>query len=720
MEESQAAGAADPTFSHIPYDKRWEYLKITIVRLHLQEGEQLSQVVEKMGEGYNFHAQVTATKKEEIITALGKRQPPGQSTPEVFLMEGRGEHKIRKTVDKTQIVRYIKDSLRKEFLRWNLPHDAMMASLRQANTAVEYASPSANNPPTPNDMIVDSPLAEDAHSPSGQVASPSSQLIHQKQLSDRATLLIQRRSQDLMSKLSRSDRYWGKGPEHWDAFLIRERSFGRTPLISEGQDLRTRPEIPPDQIPSTKSGFKLVETPTNLCRWAIHYRESLAYNPLPSPPAVPEQQDLDDESTWTTWQCSSDHPDIATTLEQGISSNTFSKIDHASLAVSTSSIAKAVERSKEQLMAESVGFAIMARNAEALDDLLENIFLDGSKTCCRIVGLLVSRLDEEISIGTNHINNVGYSVLDSLFINVLRSHTSITPDKICQSFQQKARFPGEEVDARIPFGWKHPFCHTATQAFCHAVTRFYIHEWSPNINTPKLVFQPLHTLVLITFHLANDGTAGEDLFGALACLVCLLAHNLDPRIPADVSQDSDCSHKSVTPFELACGVPQHIVDSWTESCQTGWRVFQSVLRFAEQERDTGNHNLAARGFKGGKLVCGCGQRTSRLHNLYHGGQEFGILWAAIQTELLTYRRRNPEDPWISPYFSMERLLDGLENGEGPTRIALHERGMMKSFSTCGWCSTALYCCPRADEVCTGYFMNMDVWGAATYIDDSYI
>ncbi|KAK3681638.1 hypothetical protein B0T22DRAFT_445255 [Podospora appendiculata] len=163
---------------------------------------------------WGFGKRATAPKKEEIITALRKRQRPGQSTPDVFLMEGRGENKIRKTVDKTQIVRYIKDSLRKDpidslasgiFLRWNLPYDAVMASLRQATAGNACASPSANDPPTPSDMIVNSPLTREAHSPSGQVASPTSQLIHQKQLSDRAALFIQGKFQDLMSQLPRSD-----------------------------------------------------------------------------------------------------------------------------------------------------------------------------------------------------------------------------------------------------------------------------------------------------------------------------------------------------------------------------------------------------------------------------------------------------------------------------------------------------------------------------------
>jgi len=38
------------------------------------------------------------------------------------------------------------------------------------------------------------------------------------------------------------------------------------------------------------------------------------------------------------------------------------------------------------------------------------------------------------------------------------------------------------------------------------------------------------------------------------------------------------------------------------------------------------------------------------------------IWAAVQTEILTYRRINEHDPWISPNFDMDALLKSLETG----------------------------------------------------------
>ena len=47
----------DSKFLHIPYDKRWEYLKPTITRLYMEEKVSLDRLAERMKTEYSFSAQ---------------------------------------------------------------------------------------------------------------------------------------------------------------------------------------------------------------------------------------------------------------------------------------------------------------------------------------------------------------------------------------------------------------------------------------------------------------------------------------------------------------------------------------------------------------------------------------------------------------------------------------------------------------------------------------
>ena len=59
MEPERAAtidDVADGRFLHIPYDKRWDYLRPTIVRLYIDEREHITELAEFMKEEYSFPA----------------------------------------------------------------------------------------------------------------------------------------------------------------------------------------------------------------------------------------------------------------------------------------------------------------------------------------------------------------------------------------------------------------------------------------------------------------------------------------------------------------------------------------------------------------------------------------------------------------------------------------------------------------------------------------
>jgi hypothetical protein len=97
-----------------------------------------------------------------------------------------------------------------------------------------------------------------------------------------------------------------------------------------------------------------------------------------------------------------------------------------------------------------------------------------------------------------------------------------------------------------------------------------------------------------------------------------------------------------------------------------------------------------------------------------GGRKLGLLWAAIQTELLTYRKIQRDDRWISGNFNMSALCDFLTGDTADFCTPLVERGLMQEHSVCGWFRGQL--CPVASEVCRDHFMNMDIYSRTKYAE----
>ena len=77
---------------------------------------------------------------------------------------------------------------------------------------------------------------------------------------------------------------------------------------------------------------------------------------------------------------------------------------------------------------------------------------------------------------------------------------------------------------------------------------------------------PLHTLVLIMLQLSSLGCEGEDLFGAVATLLCLLFFGGNPSLWSELSISSlfgansfedlihglsGCDHEALVPLQLA-------------------------------------------------------------------------------------------------------------------------------------------------------------------------
>ena len=531
------------------------------------------------------------------------------------------------------------------------------------------------------------------------------------------------------------------------------------------------------------------KTPSSLCRWSIHQGQ-MRYERLRSPPSSPPHNfDLEDEEIWPTWPASDNSQIFTKKLSNGLESNNFSNIKLTDLPIAVDQIVRAVRRSSNELLEEALGFSIMSRNEELMTDLLEKLgersdlsglypfhlaisYLDGSKTCCNVL----STLEEFIprSLRKLYINDIGHTILDHLMISILKAHTSCLPGVVDTIFKKEKRFEGEDVDicgrwdadsdcirtllangiSSIPFEWKHMFCHTSIQTICHCIGTIFGPNWAPDINTPsglfvrrclkcglKLQVLPLHTLILVGLHLSQCGSKGENLFGILSCLLCLLGNGANPLLKADISlralldseEINECSHEELDPAELAEKVPSSLTSMWSRELRTGWQIICNVLKHSqaewksrhshEREHEDEFHTFIEYSEDemsiDGDVSCDpdlplqCPYDESH-ENFFGGSKVLASLWAAVQTELLTYRRLEEGDAWISQHFDMDALNEGLKSG-GEVAIALVQNEMMKPFCSCGGFPDAAPECVLVDEAAAYYFSNFEDWTRTTYI-----
>jgi hypothetical protein len=585
----------------------------------------------------------------------------------------------------------------------------------------------------------------------------------------------------------RTAKNWGRGPRNWTADLLGFENFQET--ISLSSPNTHGPTGTPSGVihsPRNVAGYAVTRaypSPSPLCRWAIHVSPP-KYNPLPDPPAG-LTYDPSNESTWRAWESSSQAPSFDETLRNGLESNDFSTLRAAELPVAVPQIAGAARKSPEELLVEAFGFSIMGRNADLVLELGEKLcfkyevdlgefypfhlatsYLDGSRTCCDVMDVLVSLPFQGASLRQSYTNELGHTILDNLMIPILRSHTSCAPGIVDEVWQKEKRFAGEEVDicgrwdadsdcvrsllargeAGIPFEWKHKFCHTSAQTICHCINTIFLPSFAPGINTPsglfvkrclhcglKLQLTPLHTLVLTAFTLARQGAAGEDLFGIIACALCILWNGADTSGTAQISLDAlwhaeqvdQCSHEELSAVALAERLETLFQDTWSKEIQAGWKILCFILHSSHKEWTTEKRRREGIFDENAMEIESDSEGYSLFEDeccergkgtCYFGrNKHLGVIHAAIQTELVTYRRLTEGDLWTSTNFNMGELLQSLQHGEGP-RIGLVEKNLMKEFCRCGTFYSDGRLCVSADQACASYFMNMDVWPRASFID----
>jgi hypothetical protein len=262
---------------------------------------------------------------------------------------------------------------------------------------------------------------------------------------------------------------------------------------------------------------------------------------------------------------------------------------------------------------------------------------------------------------------------------------------------------------------------------------------------------------LVALQLSTFGKDDEDLFGILACALCLIMNGADPSRTAELSEllfddmeEDRCQHTSFTPAQLIQKIIFQYSIQWNHGLLRGWRICYSVLLAAESEWMSGPEEEQISGSLGlfdldmSTLVldpvisyvpesymhwsntlphsetllrpCTIIHSEEEIgddvwlwgeeNNFFGMNRELANLWAAAQAELLTYRRQNEHQPWVSRNFDMDMLWNGLQSEEG-VRIKLITENMMKSYCKCGKFVCPSPMCPTEVDVQEWDFSNME-------------
>jgi hypothetical protein len=503
------------------------------------------------------------------------------------------------------------------------------------------------------------------------------------------------------------------------------------------------------------------------------------------------------------WPTAWHQPSFDQKLSDNLESNDFSSINSCELPISVGTVAKAAKNSPKEMFSEALGFAIMAGNPVLVYELLQEqrdeecdifslnpchlaaTYLDGSKSCCQILALLL------ISPGRlSSTDPAGHTILDNLMITILKNHTSVPPGKIDDALKNVPHFPGEEVDicgrwdadsacyrslvatgrSTVPLSWKHKFCHTSIQTICHCIEA--LGQLRTFLNTPsglylkhcfccgaKLQLLPLHALVLTAFYLGQFGSDEEDLFGVACCLLCLLScatESIDVSKPVEISltlllnddPGEGCCHKAFSAAELAEALTPFVHKTWPQNASAarlGWLVFSYILREAEdhlclrsQEALGWSHGRSHSSHpnevdedelieeiywtdSNGGFTVSCEKHFKfEKPKAFGRSSLLGPIWAAAQTELLTYRRIAQGGPWSSERFDMHAVLRSLES---KTRLSmpLLDNSMLKPFCACGGFNRRNTIAPLYQEDAAAfYFSNLEDWNRTTIIDDRLV
>ncbi|KAL9618155.1 MAG: hypothetical protein Q9160_007105 [Pyrenula sp. 1 TL-2023] len=601
-------------------------------------------------------------------------------------------------------------------------------------------------------------------------------------------------------------KYWGRGPRHWIADMLgfRKNEAANFPTpASQNSPAALSPLTTQQHSPSAREvgATNTVEPPSHLCRWSIHIAQE-DYSPLEDPESeIGTPLDVSDPTTYKPWSGSDSlNASYPNTLRDALESNDFSSFHSDQLPVAVPPLLQKAVREEGDLISESLAFAIMSRNVEMVEsfcykyewsfekDMLKTVFqsidafhlaatyLDGAKSCC----LIMNELNGMVPLNRYYINSLGHTVLDALMITIIKSHTSCKPVSVDDVFRGTHRFPGDEMDIcgrwdadsncvrslllqgkhHIPFHWKHKFCHTSAQAICDSITTIWGAWSAPSINTLsglfirrclhcglKMQLTPLHTLVMVMYNLSTHGCDGEDLFGIIATLLCLLKNGADPFIRASLAIKSllpsnerssghldgtVCLHEEIDPLQLATTILSQVHPYFKSTTILGWEICIEILLHAKGGREDYEVDSSKDGienfeeevesfeeeiesFEEEDEISLCYECEHDLEISYSHISELGLLWAIVRAEMATYRRISIADSWTSTNLDLKLILMGLQTNSAPDIKLLRDK-MIKPNCRCGNFFPRGYDnCITPGEACNFYFSNMGNWFRSTFL-----
>jgi hypothetical protein len=560
-------------------------------------------------------------------------------------------------------------------------------------------------------------------------------------------------------------KYWGRGPRAWTS-----ENLGLRPADSS---VAQSPAIAAS--PGQQSATKPIMEPSQLCKWAIH----VEYDQIISETGSVDENGGDDSSnlhrsTAHEWPSSWNEPKLEQRLANALEHNDFSDMGSSSLPISVSQLVKAAEESSNEILIESLGFAIIGRNEEQVDTLMRRakskgidlsdlypahlaaVYLDGGSTCCNILRAVIRGMrrskDTLPEFKDTNTNSSGHTILDTLMMTILRNHTSTKPEEVDSNFRNVSGFPGDEVDicgrwdadsecyksllasgkSSVPIHWRHKFCNSSIQAICHSILtldRARMRMIRPSglftkycsLCGLKMQILPLHTMVLVSFHLARDGRPGEDLFGSLCCILSLLAcdsttgDSVEISLPLIFDEDEDegtCSHSSRTAYQLACDVMDSKGQTWNYQLKAGWNLILRVLHAHEEATKDETDDYYDRIYQ--DPLCG---RCSN-EGVPSGTTPFvGRLWAACQAELLTYRRLREKDSWLSPRMDLVAVSEATDDNVEEACPFMRDR-LLNPHCICGSFiriddDDIMAQCPGQASDCA--LSNLDDWARSSFI-----
>ncbi|KAF2688343.1 hypothetical protein K458DRAFT_427949 [Lentithecium fluviatile CBS 122367] len=668
----------------VPFDQKWEIHKPLLERLYLEENFKLPKIKGIMRDENDFDAEVHQYKYrfkkwgwKKSVSSETKARIVSKSQQRLNAGQGAVVKYKTRAVDSRKLVRFEKAQRKKQtsttlfapnaggsrqafafngiagdtitFMDWNLPYRAL---LRHFPQLMDHPSPSARSISTPSDVSIESPAVDAALSPG------LSQAVNLRKARQNAALFVAGDFEGLLRAMSAEEKkvfstwmyefwyfgfvaakHWGRGPKDWTVDnLWKDFQNATSPGLLAPTPPAHLSSLDPRSPGSERHVFMQASLPPPLCRWSIHIflDEHGDVEWLDEGAQVNPNDALSQEwpDQWLT-------EPLEQKLQNGLESNSFSTIQSSKLPVDLGHISQAASKSPSEIWREGLGFAIMGRNFGLLDRMLADpkfskrdtpsiypahlaaTYLDGGKTCCQIMDLLLG--SDKFDRGAFDRDSKGHTVLDALMLRILRSHSGTLLEVVDDNLRGVQGYAGEEVDicgrwdtesdsyrklvgggaVKVPLNWKHKFCHTSIQAICHCIEAV-VSRMQPATSGLflrrcfscglKLELQPLHTMVLVALQLLKNGVDGEDLFGMICCLFQLTVssayHGLSfakSHVSTHLLQDGmnhdGCSHEELSPFELAMRVDVTARQCGSPEARKGWAAFVLILqRIEEQHR----------------------------------------------------------------------------------------------------------------------------------------